>query len=176
MKKVLVIGSGGAGKSTFAHRLHKATGLPLIHLDKIHWQPNWTAPPKPEWRKTVEKLLAGDEWVMDGNFGSTMDIRFRACDTIFYFDLPPLVCVYQALKRVAKYYKKTRPDMGAGCAEKLDFEFLEWVWNFPKNSKPEIEEKLALYAAGKNIIRFKSRKDVERFFENLARNKVESVQ
>lgn len=170
MKKIVIIGSGGAGKSTFARRLHEVIDLPLFHLDKLYWKPDWVETPKNEWQKIIEHLLAGDEWIIDGNFGGTMDIRFRACETIIYFDLPRFVCFYQVLKRLAKYYKKTRPDMGAGCNEKIDLEFLGWVWNFSEKSKPKIEEKLKLYAAGKNIIRFNSRKDVEKFFENLATN------
>lgn len=175
MKKVLIIGSGGAGKSTFARRLHTVTGLPLIHLDKIHWQPNWTEMPKDKWRTTVEEMVRGEEWIMDGNFGGTMDIRLKACDTIIFLDMPRTLCVYRALKRVSFYYNRTRPDMGEGCNEKLDLKFLKWIWRFPKETKPQIEENLKRFAHGKNIVRLKSQSEVESFFRNLAANKVKSV-
>lgn len=175
MKKVLIIGSGGAGKSTFARRLHEATNLPLFHLDKLYWKPNWVETPKAEIYEITERLMAGDEWIMDGNFNSTMEKRIAASDTVFFLDMPRSLCVYQIFKRVFKYYKKTRPDMGEGCPEKFDLEFLKWVWSFPKEVKPLIEARIERAGQGKNIIRFKSRKDVEKFFEILALNKVKFI-
>lgn len=175
MKKIVIIGSGGAGKSTFARRLHEAAKLPLIHLDKVFWKPNWTETPKDEWRKTVENLAKEEKWIMEGNFGGTMDVRFQACDTIIYLDMPRLLCIYQAFKRLVKYYNRTRPDMGAGCKERFDLKFLLWIWNFEKNTKPRIEENLRLFARDKNTIRLTSRKEVEKFFEELASVKVKSI-
>lgn len=175
MKKVVIIGSGGAGKSTFARRLHEITNLPLIHLDKIFWKPNWTETPKEVWRETIESLVKKEEWIMDGNFGGTMNIRFQACDTIIYFDMPRLLCIYRAFKRISSYYNQTRPDMGAGCQEHFDLKFFVWIWNFQKTTKPRIEENLRLFASDKNIIRLTSRKEVEKFFEKLASVKVKSI-
>lgn len=167
MKKVLIIGSGGAGKSTFARRLHEATNLPLIHLDKLYWKPNWVAVSKPEIYEITDRLMKENEWIMDGNFNSTMEKRIAASDTVFYFDMPRLLCIYQIFKRIFKYYNKTRPDMGEGCPEKFDLEFLKWVWSFPKETKPLIEQRIERAGQGKNIIRFKSRNEVERFFAKL---------
>jgi adenylate kinase family enzyme len=167
MKKVLIIGSGGAGKSTLAARLGEVTGIEVIHLDKIHWKPNWTSPPKDEWRKTVKAELKKDEWIMDGNFGGTMEMRLAACDTVIYLDFPRTICLYRALKRAVKYYNKTRPDMGEGCNERIDFEFLHWVWNFPKTTKPKIEERLKRFESEKTTIRLHSKREVEKFFRNL---------
>ncbi len=169
MKKIMLIGSGGAGKSTLARRLGAALGLEVIHLDKLHWLPGWTSPPKDEWRKKVQTLVEKDEWVMDGNFNGTMEMRMAACDTVIYMDFPRLVCVYRAMKRVFKYYNQTRPDMGEGCRERLDFEFLRWVWTFPKSDKPTIEERLKRFGDGKTIIRLRSPKEVEDFLANLAK-------
>jgi adenylate kinase family enzyme len=167
MKKIILIGSGGAGKSTLARRLGEALAVEVIHLDKLHWKPNWTSPPKDEWRKTVRKLIEKDEWVIDGNFNGTMELRMAACDTVIYLDFPRLVCVYRALKRVLKYYNKTRPDMGEGCRERLDFEFLRWVWTFQKSDKPKIEERINKLGVDKTIIRLRSPKEVEDFLADL---------
>lgn len=175
MKRILIIGSGGAGKSTFARRLHEATKLPLIHLDKLYWKPNWVETPKAEIYEITERLLKDDKWIMDGNFNSTMEKRIAASDTVFFFDMPRLLCIYRIFKRILKYRNQTRPDMGEGCPEKFDLEFLKWVWDFPKETKPLIESRLERAGQGKNIIRFKSRSDVEKFFENFARDKVKSV-
>ncbi len=175
MKRVLIIGSGGAGKSTFARRLHEATGLRLIHLDKVFWQPNWTETPEDEWKKRVENLVKGDEWIMDGNFGGTMEMLVRACDAVIFLDMPRTLCIYRALKRVAFYRKTTRPDMAEGCDEKFDLKFLSWIWNFSKTTKPKIEKLLEKYQNKKNIIRLKSNEEVENFFMNLETDKVKSI-
>lgn len=171
MKKILIIGSGGAGKSTLARRLGGALGIEVIHLDKLHWKPNWTGTPKGEWREIVKRELKKDEWVMDGNFGGTMEMRIAAADTVIYLDFPRAICLYRALKRIFKYYNKTRPDMGEGCREKLDLEFLHWVWTFRKRAKPEIEERLNRCAAGKTIIRLRSPREVEKFLTDLPKIK-----
>lgn len=167
MKKIILIGSGGAGKSTLAQRLGEALAIEVIHLDKLHWKPNWTSTPKDEFRKIVEAQLAKDEWVIDGNFNSTMELRMAACDTVIYMDFPRLVCLYRALKRAFTYYNKTRPDMGEGCNERLDFEFLHWVWTFPRNVKPKIEERIKKLGDDKTVIRLKSPKEAEDFLANL---------
>lgn len=167
MKRVIIIGSGGAGKSTFARHLHELTGLPLFHLDKIYWQPNWTEMPKAEMREIIINLLKGEEWIIDGNFNSTMELRTAASDTVIFLDMPHYLCIFQSLKRVIKYYNKARPDMGENCPEKFDLEFLGWVWNFPKLNKPKIESRLESAGKEKNIVRLKSRKEIESYFENL---------
>lgn len=171
MKKIIVIGSGGAGKSTLARRIGDALGIEVIHLDKLYWKPNWTKTPKDEWRETVERELSKIEWVMDGNFGGTMETRIAACDTVVYLDFPRVICLYRAFKRVLTYYNRTRPDMGEGCREKIDFEFLHWVWTFPERAKPEIEERLKRCAAGKNVIRLHSPREVENFLRDLTKMK-----
>lgn len=174
MKKIIVIGSGGAGKSTLARRLHEISGLPLVHIDQVFWKPNWTETPKAEMRAAIEKMVGGDEWIIDGNANSTMELRIAAADTVIFLDRPRLVCIFQVLKRVIKYRKKTRPDMGADCPEKFDWKFLVWVWNFPRREKPLIEDRLRHGGAGKNIIRLRSRRETEKFFENFAADRVKS--
>ncbi len=164
MMKILIIGSGGAGKSTFAKRLGEITGIEVIHLDKLHWRAGWVEPPKDEWHKTVETLLKQSEWIMDGNFGGTMEMRLAACDTAVFLDLPRTVCLYRILKRWLKYRNTNRPDMTAGCNEKVDWKFLGWIWNFQKTTKPKIEERLKRFGREKTVIRLHSKKEVEDFF------------
>src|SRR5688572_3237388 len=153
MKKILVIGSGGAGKSTLAWRLEEITGIEVIHLDKLYWLPGWTEPPKDVWIKIIEKEIAKDAWIMDGNFGSSLELRLKKCDTVLFLEMPRTVCVFRALKRAFKYKGSTRPDMGAGCNEKFDLEFLRWIWNYPKKDKLKIENLLEKYDEKIKIIR-----------------------
>lgn len=175
MKRVLVIGSSGAGKSTFSRRLSAVTGLKVVHLDMLHWKPNWTEPDKDEWRETVENALRGEAWIMDGNFGGTMEMRIRAGDTVIFLDLPRTLCVYRILKRVVTYRKGKRPDMAPGCDEKFDLKFLKWVWHFPQQSKPKVEALLRRVENEKTVIRLKSRREVENFFANLEADKLKSI-
>lgn len=177
MKKVLIIGSGGAGKSTFAGKLHQLTGIEIFHLDKLYWKPNWTETSKDEWRKTIEILTKKDSWIMDGNYSGTLEMRLAACDTVVFLDLPRALCVWRVLKRAAFYNKKVRPDMAEGCDEKLDFEyikFIKWIWDYPSRSKPKVEALLKQFQDTKQIIRLKTIAEVENFFFNLSSGKVKS--
>ena len=114
MKKVLVIGSGGAGKSTFATRLGELLGIEVIHLDQFYWRPGWVETPKSEWLETVERLVRKDSWIIDGNYSGSLEIRLAACDTVIFLDIARSVCVWRLLKRVVRYRKKNRQDMAEG--------------------------------------------------------------
>ena len=111
MKKIIIIGSGGAGKSTFARRLGEILNIEVLHLDKLYWQPNWTEPSKIEWQKTVEEMLIQDAWIMDGNFGGTMEMRIEASDTVILLDLPRTVCLYRVLKRPGTFIRRLAPPL-----------------------------------------------------------------
>ena len=167
MKRVLVIGSGGAGKSTFARRLGRRLGLPVIHLDAHFWRPGWVETPKPEWRRTVEALCAREAWVMDGNFSSTLDVRLAACDTVVLLDPPRAVCVWRALKRWVMYRNKPRPDMAEGCGEKFDPKFLHWVWTYPSRSRPTVLARINEFAADKRVVTLRSDAEVEKFLAEV---------
>jgi adenylate kinase family enzyme len=157
-----------------ARRLGEILNIEVVHLDKIYWQSGWIEPPKDEWLKIIERELQKDSWIMDGNFGGTLETRLNACDTAIFLDLPRTVCLYRVIKRRLKYRNTNRPDMSEGCAEKIDLEFLGWIWNFRKNKKPRIEEKLKNFEGEKTIIRLHSKAEVEKFLMNLPKNKVKS--
>ncbi len=167
MKRILVIGSSGSGKSTFSRRLGELLNLEVIHLDKLFWHSDWIETPKDEWRTKVEKTLEGDSWIIDGNYSATMDLRLPACDTVIFLETPRITCVYRVLKRVAHYKKGSRPDIPAGCDEKFDWEFVKIVWNYPTRSKPKVEALLRQFESEKTIIRLKSKKEIENFFTRL---------
>jgi adenylate kinase family enzyme len=167
MQKIMVIGSGGSGKSELSRRIGEILGIEVIHLDRVYWRPNWTEPQKHEWKETVEDLVNRESWIIDGNFGGTMEIRAAAADTIIFIDLPRVLCVWRAVKRWIKYPNRTRPDMGEGCPEKIDLEFLQWIWNFPRDSKPRLMEILRRYEKTKSIYVLKSRHEVEEFVQDI---------
>jgi adenylate kinase family enzyme len=167
MRRVLVIGSGGSGKSTFARRLGERLGLEVIHLDKVYWRPGWVETPKDEWRRMVEELCGREEWVMDGNYSGTLDLRMNACDTLVFLDLPRTLCTWRVLKRAVVYRGGGRPDMAEGCRENFNLEFLMWVWNYPRRSRPKVLSLIEKHAHEKRIVRLRSRAEVEKFLAQL---------
>lgn len=163
MRKVLVIGSGGAGKSTFAKRLGELLHIEVLHLDKLYWRAGWVETPKAEWLKTVEELLRHDSWIMDGNYSGTLDVRFEACDTLIFLDMARTLCLWRVLKRAFMYRKRSRPDMAEGCRERLTLEFILWIWNYPRKTRPRIVRLLESHREGKRIVWLRTQSDVERF-------------
>jgi adenylate kinase family enzyme len=166
MKRILVIGSSGAGKSTFSRRLGEITDIEVIHLDKLHWRAGWVEPSKIEWRKMVEDNLKKEAWIMDGNYSGTLALRLEKCDTVIFLDIPHTVCAWRVLKRFFLYRKRSRPDMAEGCVEKFDWKFVKWTWNYPKRSKPRVEELLKQFQNSITITRLKSNKEVKNFLVN----------
>lgn len=171
MKRVMLIGPGGAGKSTLARKMGASLGLPVHHLDRLNWRPNWVPTPKEEWMRIQEDLCAEAEWIIDGNYSGTMDIRLRACDTVVFLDLSRWLCVFRALKRSVLYSGKPRPDMTEGCDERFNLEFLgflRWIWDYPQTKRPGILQQLEEMKEDKRVIILRSRREVDRFLRSLA--------
>jgi adenylate kinase family enzyme len=167
VQRVLVIGSGGAGKSTLARELAARTGLPLVHLDTLYWGPGWTKTPAEEWEGVVRDVIAGERWILDGNFGGTMELRLAAADTAILLDLPRLTCLRRAISRWLRNRGRSRPDLAPGCPESLDLEFLRWIWSYPRSRRPGV---LALLDAferdGGLVVILRSVGDVRAFLES----------
>lgn len=167
MRKVLVIGPGGAGKSTFARVLAERTGLPLVHLDALHWRPGWTPPSNEEWLETVDRLVREPRWVMDGNYGGTLDRRMSACDTVIFLDLPRRLCLWRVLRRRIEHRGTVRDDMGPGCPERLTLDFLAWIWNYRRRKRPGVLRRLSELGPGQRSVVLTSPREVERFLESM---------
>ncbi|RSD29335.1 DNA topology modulation protein [Mesobacillus subterraneus] len=172
MEKVIIIGSGGAGKSTLAVKLGEVLGIKVYHLDALYWKPGWEMTPKDEWKLIVSGILKKDSWIMDGNFGSTLEMRAEAADTIIFLDYSTLRCLYGIFKRRIMYHGKTRPDMNEGCPEKLDWEFIKWVATYKRKKAPDIQARMErLREQGKEIYHFTSPGETARFIEKLSNNR-----
>lgn len=167
MRRVLVIGSGGAGKSTFAARLAERTGLPLVHLDALYWRPGWTETPRDEWDAEVERLLAGERWILDGNYGRTLARRLEACDTVVFLDLPRTLCLRRAVERRIRFHGRSRPDMREGCPERLSWEFLRWIWRYPAERRPGILARLAALRPDQRAVILRSPAEVDDFLRRV---------
>jgi adenylate kinase family enzyme len=166
VKKILVIGAGGSGKTDLALRLGKILGLPVYHLDKLFWKPGWVKPGKPVWKQTVAELVSRDQWVIDGNYGGTFDIRFPAADTIIFLNYNRFLCLYRVIKRWLKYYHRTRPDLTEGCIEKIDLPFLNWIWTYPGKRVPGIREMFKTVKA--EVIELRNPRDTKEFINKLS--------
>ncbi|MEY4520194.1 MAG: hypothetical protein RLZZ499_2794, partial [Cyanobacteriota bacterium] len=145
MQKVAIIGSCGAGKSTLAMNLGKKLNLPVIHLDAYYWQSGWQETDASQWLEIQQELIKGNSWIIDGNYGNTMGIRLAAADTVIWLDFNRYLCLWRVCKRYLKYPGKTRPDMAANCPERLNRDFIQYVWNFPRVHRSKIIDKLANY-------------------------------
>jgi adenylate kinase family enzyme len=167
MQKILVIGSCGSGKSTFSRRLGELIGLPVIHLDRHFWRPGWVEPPKDVWRTQVEDLLKGDRWIIDGNYGGTMELRLAQCDTAIFLDFPRHICTWRVIKRVFQNYGRSRPDIGPGCHEKIDVSFIKWTWNYPTRSRPRVVKRLDDVSDRVKITTLTSDRDVENYLDSF---------
>ncbi|OPA73801.1 AAA family ATPase [Paenibacillus selenitireducens] len=168
--KIMIIGSSGSGKSTFSRQLGDLLDLPVYHLDVYFWKPGWVQTPDVEWVEFNKNLVAKDEWIIDGYYGRTMDIRVQAADVIFFLDLPPWITIYRVIKRRIQYHGKTRPDLNEGCPESLDWQFIKYAWRFRQDKKPAIIEKLEKHAEKTKIIMMKSPKEVKRLLNTLQSN------
>lgn len=166
MQRILIIGCGGAGKSTLARQLGEKLNIPVVHLDKLFWKPGWVESSKEEIDEKIFEAMAKAQWIMDGNYNRTLPQRIEHCDTVIYLDFSRLACLLGVCKRVLTTYGTVRPDMGEGCPERFDLEFLKWVWNYNRN-KRERNYRLLNEAEGKTTIVLKNRRMVRRFLDSL---------
>jgi len=163
MQRILIVGSGGAGKSTLARRLSEILDIEVIHLDSLFWKPGWIESDPAEWQKTLEWVMSRDSWIIDGNYSRTLPKRLEACDTVVFLDLPRIVCLWRALKRVVRHYGRTRPDMPEGCPERFDLEFLRWIWNFPGATRQEVLALLDSHRGNRTVFHLRTRQDIANF-------------
>ena len=166
-KRVAIVGSGGAGKSVLARRLGDLTGLPVYHLDALNWKPGWVETPKEEWRALVAELATRERWIIDGNYGGTMEARIAAADTVIFLDFSRWRCLWNWTKRVVRWWGRARPDMGPGCVERFDPDMPKWIWGFPKKGRIAILDRLNRLAAGKTIFTLRNPAEVRRFLDHI---------
>ena len=162
MQKVIVIGCPGSGKTTFAEKLNKKTGLPLYYLDAIWHKPDKTHIDRENFDEQISRIFDASEWIIDGNYNRTIEMRLQQCDTVFLFDLPTDVCIQGARDRLGE----RRYDL-PWIDKELSESFLRSIEEFPEKSLPKIYELLEKYREDKQIIVFRSREDADDYLAKI---------
>lgn len=169
MDRIMIIGFSGCGKSTLARRLSEILNIEPTYMDALHWLPGWVESTKEHKRELLAPVLERDRWIVEGSYRAILyKERIEKSDTIIFLDYNRFLCLWRVIKRRIMYNGKTRPDMGEGCAEKLDLEFLKWVvWDCRKKRKKiygELEQ-----IKGKNIYIFRRTRQSEEFLKEVER-------
>jgi adenylate kinase family enzyme len=168
MQRIMIIGSGGSGKSTLATTLGQRLSLPVHHLDRIFWRAGWQSMPRAEFVQRQAELVARPQWIIDGNYDSTLQVRFAAADTVVFLDLHPLLCLWRVIRRWWRYRGRSRPDLSEGCPEKLEFEFLKWILTFRKHARSGILAALAEPSpTGRALIHLRSRREIAAWLDSI---------
>jgi adenylate kinase family enzyme len=165
MNRIAIVGSPGSGKTTLAERLGVRINVPVVHLDHHFWHPGWVETPADEWVSRQIELLSGSSWIVDGTYFQTLDIRFERADTIVYFDISRWRCLYRALYRSVTHFGQ---DVQAkGCPEHFDPTFIKFIYHFPRDVKPKIDEAIARHATTVRVIKIESTEDATRFIDSF---------
>lgn len=167
MQRIMVMGvSAGAGKSTLARKVGDRLGIDVYHLDTFYWKPGWVEASEEEFAGKQKEVVKQDEWIMEGNYSGTYEIRAEHADTIIYVELPLSICLYRVVKRWWNNRGKTRSDLGTGCEEKLDFEFLKFIVTTYHRRKQRMRIRFREFQKkdpSLNVIVLRSKKDVTNF-------------
>ena len=169
MERILIIGNAGSGKTTFSRKLAQQLNLPLVHLDQIYWCGEWEHLSREEFDSVLQKELENPRWIIDGNFNRTLPLRLKYCDTVFFFDLPTITCLWGITKRVFTNYGHAREDMGGNCKEYFDAQKIPLyrnVLHFNKEHHKHYHRMLS-QADKVNVVVFRSRRQANKFLKSL---------
>lgn len=169
MERILVMGSSGSGTSTFAQRLSAITGIPIVSLDALYWNPGWMPSNAAEFDQRVTEAARQPRWIMDGNFTSSGagDLRRSIADGVVWFDLSRRTCMTGVITRIATSYGRVRPEMAPGCPEKFDLEFFRYVWNYRRLQRPKLLQYFEGLRPDQALICFTNRAQADQYLTNL---------
>jgi adenylate kinase family enzyme len=153
MDRIAIVGSPGSGKSTLAREIARATGLPVLHLDRYYWRPGWVETAQAQWKVHHRELIAGESWIMDGTYINSLADRLERVDTVIVFEVSKWRCLFRVLRRTLANHG--REVQARGCPERFDLEFVLFVWRFPTATRPRIEEAISRSAGSFRVLRIK---------------------
>jgi adenylate kinase family enzyme len=167
MKRVMIIGGAGAGKSTLARRLGSSTGLPVVHIDPMYWQPGWIQRDVEETRRLVRAAARSDSWNFDGNNASTFQDRLERADTLIFLDMSTLCRLWRVLRRIVLGYGNVRSDQQTDCPERFDFAFIRWVAAYSRNGRHKALALLRTAPAHIDVYHFRRPAEVDRYLREV---------
>ena len=168
MRRVVILGCSGAGKSTFARKLGARIGAPVVHMDTLFWEPGWVEAENTVFRARVSAAITGDAWITDGNYiRRTFDLRLPRADAAIFIHQPRLLLMWRVIWRWWTHRGQNRSDMGAGCTEKIDGPFIQYFWTFERKTWPRIEEAMAKLAPHLSLVRLNGDAEVAAFLAAL---------
>ncbi|SCB17058.1 AAA family ATPase [Rhizobium hainanense] len=169
--RILVMGCSGGGKSTLSQKIAARFGLTYVSIDRdVLWLPGWVQRDKLEQRAIIAAKVQGERWIMDGTNPSTFDIRLPCTDFVIWVRMPRLLCIWGAISRWIKWMGRTRPEMAPGCIEKIDWEFLRFIWTFEGKFTPRVLAGLAQHGPDVPVLQLTSRRQMSELLDLLAKS------
>jgi adenylate kinase family enzyme len=168
MRRIMIVGQPGSGKSTLARTLGAKTGLPVVHIDHIHWQPGWVERSRPEKTRLCNEAEAGDAWIFEGGHSATWPNRVARSDVVIWLDLPLALRFWRILRRTFMQNGRARPDLPENCPEGFHREtlpFWQFIWRTRHSARDNIARLVAYVPEGKPVFRLSSRAEVARFLD-----------
>jgi adenylate kinase family enzyme len=165
-RRIVILGGAGTGKSTLARKLGERLQLPVVHLDLLYWRPGWQEPDTAGFRARVAAAIAGDDWVSEGNYRETFDLRLPRADTVIILQAPRWLRLARALRR--PFFPSRRSALPEGCPDRFDWGFLKFIWRFDKATWPRIDEARRAYGQNVPVIRLLSKAEIAAFLASLA--------
>lgn len=171
-KRIVILGSGGSGKTTLSNYINKKIGLPVVYLDKEYWLPNWEKPCEEDWNNKLSKLSENEKWIMDGNYIDSLNIRLERADLVIMLDIKQSVCLTSIFFRTLRSYFVKRKDLSDGCKDKFNqnyTEFVSWVKQFKNVYFPQLVN-LCLEYPNIDLKLFTKRRNAKKFIKRMAKN------
>jgi len=142
-RRILVVGSPGSGKSTLSQELASVLGLPYVPMDRdFFWLPGWEMRKRDEARQLIAEAVMAERWLIDGTGANSLDLRLPRSELVIWLKLPRALCLRRVVRRWMQYRGTSRPDMPEDCPERLDMEFIRYIWNFQRDVEPAISQKI----------------------------------
>jgi len=168
-ERIIILGNAGSGKSTLSRILGEILNYPVSHLDQLFWQPGWIKPDPLEFREKVSESVLASSWISEGNYAPrTFDLRLPRADLVVWLNTPRIVCLFRVLIR--SFRNQKRPDLPAGCSEKINhefFNFLRYVWRFDTQDRPTIEKLCKEYGSEIPVVYLRNRKQINDFLASI---------